>query len=93
MEATANPATSPFPAAVKAADSSAKAFWGPARQARRASWRSSSGSEAKIRCGTLLRATTSPFSSIASALTDVVPTSTPIVIGPARLLTNARSVS
>ena len=93
MAATASPAISPFPVAASSADSWAYAFCGPARQARRASWRSWSGSDARTRWATRLRATTSPFSSTARAFTEVVPMSTPTVIDPRRLLTDPRFVS
>ena len=52
-----------------------------------------SGSGAITRCGTLLRATTVPSSSTATALTDVVPTSTPTVTGRADDVTNLTHVS
>ncbi len=52
-----------------------------------------SGSGAITRWGTLLRATTVPSSSTATALTDVVPTSTPTVTGRADDVTNLTQVS
>ena len=52
-----------------------------------------SGSGATTLWGTRLRATTWPSSSTASALTDVVPTSTPTVTGAADGLTNLTHVS
>ena len=77
MEATVTPASgAPSPSS---AVTCSVGLPGPARQAFLASWRSTSGSGATTLCGTRLRATTWPFSSTASALTDVVPTSTPTV--------------
>ena len=92
MEATATPA-SELPSAWSWAVTCSKAFRGPARQAFLASWRSTSGSGATMPWGTRLRATTSPFSSTANALTDVVPTSTPTVIGLPEGLMNLTRVS
>ena len=92
MEATATPA-SEFPSASSCAVTCSKALRGPARQAFLASWRRMSGSGATTLWGTLLRATTWPFSSTASALTDVVPTSTPTVTGPPDDFMNLTRVS
>ena len=93
MEATATPArVYPFAPSSWAVTCS-KALRGPARQARLASWRRMSGSGATTLCGTRLRATTRPSSSTASALTDVVPTSTPTVTGRGDMLTNLTHVS
>ena len=80
MEATATPARD-LPSAASCAVTCSKALRGPARQALLASWRKMSGSGATTLWGTRLRATTCPFSSTASAFTDVVPTSTPTVTG------------
>ena len=66
---------------------------GPERQAFFASWRRMSGSGATTLCATRLRATTVPSSSTASALTDVVPMSTPTVTGRPEGLTNLTRVS
>ena len=92
MEATATPAGL-RPASASCACTSAYALRGPARQARLASWRKMSGSGATTLCGTLLRATTWPSSSTATALTDVVPTSTPMVTGGAGGVTNLTPAS
>ncbi len=80
MDATATPA-SVLPSASSCAVTCSNALRGPACQARLASWRRMSGSGATTLWGTLARATTWPSSSTASALTDVVPTSTPTVTG------------
>ena len=58
-----------------------------------ASWRRMSGSGATTLWATRLRATTWPFSSTASAFTDVVPTSTPTVTGPPDDFMNLTRVS
>ncbi len=92
MEATATPATL-CPSPPSCAVTSTNALRGPARQARLASWRRMSGSGAMTLCGTRLRATTWPSSSTATALTDVVPTSTPTVTGRADEVTNLTPVS
>ena len=92
MEATATPA-SEFPSACSCSVTCSKALRGPARQARFASCRRMSGSGATMLCGTLLRATTRPVSSTASAFTDVVPTSTPTVTGPPDDFMNLTRVS
>ena len=92
MEATATPARG-CPASASCAVTAANALRGPARQARLASWRRMSGSGASTRCGTLPRATTPPSSSTATALTEVVPTSTPTVTGRADNVTNLTHVS
>ncbi len=92
MEATVTPARGCRPSASCAATAE-NALRGPARQARLASWRRMSGSGAITRWGTLPRATTVPSSSTATALTDVVPTSTPTVTGRADDVTNLTRVS
>ena len=92
MEATATPA-SVLPSASNLAVTCSNALRGPERHAFFASWRSTSGSGATMLCGTLLRATTWPFSSTANALTDVVPTSTPTVTGLPDGLMNLTRVS
>ncbi len=92
MEATATPA-SWCPPVSSSAVTRSNALRGPARHARLASWRRMSGSGASTRWGTLLRATTLPSSSTASAFTDVVPTSTPTVTARPGALTNLTHVS
>ena len=92
MEATATPA-SRWPSPVSCSVTCSKALRGPARHARLASWRRMSGSGAITRWGTRLRATTFPSSSTASALTDVVPTSTPTVTACGGPFTNLTHVS
>ena len=92
MEATATPA-SEFPSAWSCSVTCSNALRGPDRQARLASWRRMSGSGATTLWATLLRATTWPFSSTASAFTEVVPTSTPTVTRPPDDFMNLTRVS
>ncbi len=92
MAATATPA-SELPPASSCPVTCSKALRGPVRHARLASWRRMSGSGARMLWGTLLRATTWPISSTASAFTDVVPTSTPTVTGPPDDFMNLTRVS
>jgi len=90
MDATATPATSDPPSC---AVTCAYAFRGPFRHAFLASCRNTSGSGATMLWGTRLRATTWPFSSTASAFTEVVPMSTPTVTGLRGGLMNLTRVS
>ena len=92
MDETVTPA-SRWPCASSSAVTCSKAFFGPARQARLASWRRMSASGANTWWGTRLRATTTPSSSTATAFTEVVPTSTPTVTVRGEALTNLTRVS
>ncbi len=90
MEATVTPATERSPSS---SVTCWYAFRGPLHQAFLASWRRRSGSGATTLWGTRLRATTWPFSSTATALTEVVPTSTPTVTAFESGLMNLTRVS
>ena len=92
MDATATPAKR-WPAAASCPVTCSNALRGPARHARLASWRRTSGSGATTLWGTRLRATTTPSSSTATAFTEVVPTSTPTVTVRGEALTNLTRVS
>ena len=75
MAVTTTPAAGPS----RAFDTSASARRGPRRQARAASCSSRSTAGVPTAWGTRARATTAPPASTATALTDVVPMSTPTV--------------
>lgn len=75
MEVTTTPAAGPS----RATDTSAKARRGPRRQARATSCSRRSAEGVPTEWATRVRATTLPSASTATAFTEVVPTSTPMV--------------
>ncbi len=79
IDGTIDVTTTPAAGPSSSADTAAKARRGPRRQAWATSCSRSSAEGVPTRCTTRVRATTAPSASTATAFTEVVPTSTPMV--------------
>ncbi len=79
MEGTIEVTTTPAAGPSSPAETVANAFLGPRRQARETSCSNNSADGVPTEWATRVRATTRPCASTATALTEVVPTSTPMV--------------